>query len=87
MDKEVFNVGKELDKKITDLLSRKKSLELAIDRAGWVQKATITYTPGYSFSKREVHILDKDIIKKALKKELRLVEYRLADLQQEFDNL
>ena len=87
MDKEVFNIGKELDKKITDLLSRKKSLEQAIDRGGCGMKATITYTPGYSFSKREVHVLDKDIIKKALKKELRLVEYRLSDLQQKFDNL
>jgi hypothetical protein len=87
MDKEIFDLGKELDKKITDLLSRKKNLEYAIDRGGCGIKATITYTPGYCNSKREVHILDKDIIKKALKKELHLVEYRLSDLQQKFDNL
>jgi len=87
MDKEVFNIGKELDKKITDLLSRKKSLEQAIDRGGCGMKATITYTPGSCSYKKETYVLDKDIIKKSLKEELHLIEYRLSDLQQKFDNL
>lgn len=87
MDKEVFNIGKELDKKITDLLSRKRSLEEAIDKGGCDMKATVTYTPGSCRYKKETYVLDKDIIKESLKKELQLVEYRLADLQQKFDNL
>lgn len=87
MDKEVFNKGKELDKQITDLLGRKRSLEQAIDSGGCVMKATITYTPGCCSYKKETYVLDKDIIKQSLKSELQLIEYRLADLQQKFDNL
>ena len=45
MDKEIFDLGKELDKKITDLLSRKKNLEYAIDRALFFSKISTTPDP------------------------------------------